>query len=165
MTEKFSLLDKYDVVEFEGTLIGQSSTENTDSVRWTEIYIYRTTGDQYVIHRVGRSVLYHDPNGVCNTGVARKVRDMDTELSVPCAKCRPGRLTALDPDATVSDELDKDSVDVVKVEDVYERLLLKKRGPQGPYTFMSNPAQRAYEEAILTDPVLRAAVRAVRHVS
>lgn len=165
--ERYSVPDKYDDVEFMGELIGASSTENPDSVRWTEINIYRTEHGKYVIHRSGRSVLYHRHDGVCNTGVPRQASTLDQELSVPCARCRPGRLTTLAGNTTVDMELNKDSVDVCEAHEVYDTLLLRRRDRTtgNDTTFMSNPSQRAFEQALMTDEHLRKVTRTVRQVS
>lgn len=167
MLERHSVPDKYDDVVFNGTLIGSSSTENPDSVRWTEINIYRTEHGKYVIHRSGRSVLYHRHDGVCNTGVPRAVDTLDAELSVPCARCRPGQLSTLTGEMVVDMELNKDSVDICEAHEVYDTLLLRRRDrlTGKDTTFMSNPSQRAFEQALMTDDHLRQVTRTVRQVS
>jgi len=162
--QDYRLPDKYDHVEFTGTLIGESSTETPESTRWTEIRIYRTTGGKYVIYRIGRSVLFHRHDGVCNTGVARQVKDLelDDEIAVPCSKCRPGELDDLEDTDVVDEELDKHAVTVCDADDVYRQLLLKRRDDT---TFMSQPARRALEMAVLADPHLALNVGTTRKVS
>ena len=149
--------DKYDMVEFRGVQLADVSTETPSSVRWTEISIYRTEAGRYIIHRVGRSVLYHDHDSTCNTGVPVAVGDLvnleDVEVDdlMPCPRCRPGDLDWLDPETVILRELDKHSVDVCDAGQVYDRLLLHRAGGE---TFMSNPAQRAYDTALAADPAL-----------
>lgn len=53
--------DQY--VYFDGTLLGRASSEYTSGgfhkPRWTEISIYRTTDDRYVITKIGKSRIVH----------------------------------------------------------------------------------------------------------
>lgn len=147
--------DKYDMVEFRGVQLADVSTETPSSVRWTEISIYRTEAGRYIIHRVGRSVLYHAVDATCNTGVPATVGelvgdDVYDDLQ-PCTRCHPGDLDDLNLKTVVLRELDKHSVDVCDAGQVYDRLLLHRAGGE---TFMSNPAQRAYDTALAADPAL-----------
>lgn len=143
--------DKYDMVEFTGELLADVSTETPSAVRWTEIEIYRTEAGNYVIHRVGRSVLYHVHQGVCNTGVGVKARDLDDDAQ-PCRRCRPPEWEDLPDEMLVDQELDKHQVDVCSAHEVQQRLTLRR--PDGS-TFMSNPAQRAFTIAAEADPALQ----------
>lgn len=160
--QSYSLPDKLDKWEFTGALIGEASTETPQAVRWTEIELYKTEGGHYVIHRIGRSVLYHRHDSACNTGVARRVDELDPEFDYqPCLRCCPRELDQLNDGDLVDEELDKHSVDVCEAEEVYDRLLLKRDGT----SFMSNPARRAMEMAIKIDPELGARIGKVRRVS
>lgn len=50
-------------VHFEGSLLGRASSEYTSrgehKARWTEIMIYRTTDDTYVVAKIGKSRIVH----------------------------------------------------------------------------------------------------------
>jgi hypothetical protein len=50
-------------VHFEGTLLGRASSEYTSAgfhkARWTEILIYRTEDEKYVVAKVGKSRIVH----------------------------------------------------------------------------------------------------------
>jgi hypothetical protein len=74
--------------EFTGWLLGKDSTETADSDRWTEIYVFRTVGGQFVLRVIGRSAVYHRHGSGCNTGDAKPGREMDADLE-PCPRCRP----------------------------------------------------------------------------
>ncbi len=50
------------LITFEGVLLSSvSSRREPDSPRWTELSLYKTIGDQYVLEKVGRSVVTHTP--------------------------------------------------------------------------------------------------------
>lgn len=165
------VLDKYEWVEFQGELLASTSTETPEATRWIELEIYRTTTGRYVIHRVGRSVLYHVHGGTCNTGVTKPASQLDRELAQPCPRCSPATVAKLGhyPATLVDVELDKDRVDTCDAAGVYATLQLKRRDPTTgeEYSFLSQPARRALEEAMEHDLELRDQVinhRAVRRV-
>jgi hypothetical protein len=152
-------------IEFNGLLIAEASTERVDDPRWTEIQIYRTDGGQYVVHRVGRSVVYHVADGPCNFGVTT----LGARLPEDAEPCRPrnkrfGRSCEpparddphFDPDAAYEMELDLHSADVCSATEVPRRLSQSRGGTES----MSSVSHRALRVAIETDPDLRAALTA-----
>lgn len=80
------------VLQFEGSLIGTSTSWRRGSHRWVEFKLYKTaeTG-KYIISRAGVSLLYHHPE--CGVVERNKLREVPiSELSqdaVPCDLCRP----------------------------------------------------------------------------
>lgn len=56
-------------VEFDGVLLASSSSDDGKTWRWTELHLYRVTGDgpitRYVLHKIGRSVVYHRADSRC----------------------------------------------------------------------------------------------------
>lgn len=153
----YRLKDKLDDVEFVGEQIAFATTETATSTRWTEVTIYRTIGQQYVIQRVGRSVLYHLHDGVCNTGIPTAYADIpqgDEDL-VPCDRCNPPDVDDLEIDELVDLELDRYNVDICQADEVATKLQLSR--PDGS-TFMSQVAGRALAQALAADPALRQSV-------
>lgn len=78
-------------VRFTGDLLAEESTETPNSIRWLELELYKITegpkAGQYLLHRVGQSVVFHKPH-TCGYGVPTgwdKVPD-DAE---PCPTCQP----------------------------------------------------------------------------
>jgi hypothetical protein len=71
----------------DGWRIARESTE-ADKPRWTEIEVFMTVTGKYVIHTLGRSVIYHRHDSECNTGKTQLGQDMDADM-VPCYRCRP----------------------------------------------------------------------------
>jgi hypothetical protein len=50
--------------KFDGVLLSFSTSHRTGVKRWVEFSLYRTTGRQYVLSRVGETTLYHAPSCV-----------------------------------------------------------------------------------------------------
>lgn len=80
-------------LQFNGKLLGKSSSQKRDSVRWIEFSLYRTESGSYVLSRVGVSVIYHV--AACHlvkrynlqevqTGSVENPRDL-----LPCDQCSP----------------------------------------------------------------------------
>lgn len=149
-----------EVIEFEGELIAEASTERQDDPRWTEIKIYRTDAGRYVVHRTGRSVVYHVAGGPCNFGVATRGSDLppDAEPCRPQNK-RQGRSClppgpddpGFDPSAEYEMELDLHSADVCNPEEVPRKLSQFRGGTE----MMSSVSRRALQEAVDNDPALK----------
>jgi len=146
------------VIEFEGTLITNITTEVPESPRWLELELYRLTDgtDRYVLHVVGRSVVYHVHDGACNTGVAVDPQDLP-EDSEPCFKCKP-----FAGDGTVDLESDRHTVHVCDTaSDVVDKLRLPRGGASGSF---SAPSRRLLDHAAMSDDGIRAAISPVQRL-
>jgi hypothetical protein len=153
---KIRVHDQHQVLEFEGEQIGFASTETPDTVRWTEIELYRTTAGNYVIHRVGASVVYHDAAASCASGsltTAGRLQSEDPDADhEPCERCRPPRIEKMDPKRPIRREADRHSADAVtSVEDLVKKLLLQR--PNGT-SYLSAVARDALTQAAHTDPAI-----------
>jgi hypothetical protein len=151
-------------VEFTGVQLGFATTETPQATRWTEVTIYRTEGGQYVIHRIGRSVLFHRHDGVCNTGIPTAFKDVDPdeiEDLERCQKCGARFIDEYGPDEIIDLEMDRFNVDVCAPEQVGKTLELTR---EDGTKFISHVAQRALLEALGADQVLRDSV-SVRKIS
>lgn len=91
---EYTILDRVRQVKFSGWLLGEASTQQQSSERWTEIKIYRTAGGTYVVQRLGLSRVYHRDPG-CERGEV-VTNDQILDGSVPCSVCRPPSVAALD---------------------------------------------------------------------
>lgn len=96
-------------IRFDGELIAESSTEKQWKPRWLELRLYKVEPGQsfpeegadrlrlpdggYLLHQVGQSVLYHNPdNPDCQDGVPASFADLPEDAQ-PCPSCRPpGRI-------------------------------------------------------------------------
>lgn len=153
-SRKHRVNDQYGVLEFEGDLIGEASTESDRSPRWTEIKIYRTTGGNYVVSRVGVSLVYHAMEAPCASGLPRLARDLvenDTRQLEPCEICQPQDLDDMTPGTRVRVETDRHSAEAVPAVRLVEALTLKR---QNGSTYVSNVAQTALSMALDNDPSL-----------
>lgn len=134
------LRDSYREVEFEGILLGEVSTDNNSSPRWTEMELYRiTSGDntgKYVLSVMGRSVVYHVHDGQCNSGVPTAVKKITDEFE-PCNRCNPPSIRALTEGVIVDLEEDRPQVHVVADP---QELLRKLHNPRA--NAISGPGQR-----------------------
>jgi hypothetical protein len=77
-------------VRFRGVRISEASSWESWKLRWFEIRIYKREDGGYVVHKVGRSVVYHLPG--CETITGRVDLDMVDEPDgsrIPCPRCKP----------------------------------------------------------------------------
>lgn len=78
-------------LQFNGVLLGESSSWHRGSDRWIEFYLYRTDNKSYILSRVGVSLIFH---GAACPLVKRyglvegTVEDLEDD-SIPCEECRP----------------------------------------------------------------------------
>lgn len=80
------------VLQFDGELIGSSTSKRYGADRWIEFKLYKTTeGHQYILSRVGFSKLYHLPE--CEIAERSKLDEYNradiTDEDVPCKICKP----------------------------------------------------------------------------
>ena len=84
-------------LQFNGRLLGESSSWRRGSTRWIEFALYRTESGSYVLSRIGVSLIYHV--AACPivklyglTEVAYEKIDKD---SLACEECRPSSAAPL----------------------------------------------------------------------
>jgi len=83
------------VLQFEGDLIGRSSSRRPDSIRWVEFKLYKTHGEgKYILTRVGISLLYHLPSCsvVKRNNLRESARSGLGQDAVECEECRPDEI-------------------------------------------------------------------------
>ena len=78
-------------LQFNGKLLGKSSSWRRGSNRWIEFELYKTENGSYVLSRVGVSVIYH--GAACHLVKRYGLQEVSVdELRndvVPCDDCRP----------------------------------------------------------------------------
>jgi hypothetical protein len=111
---KFRVRDGSRMVAFEGTRLAYVTSQKPDSLRWTEMDIYRTTGGRFIAHRVGVSCVAHTVDcEVIKGKTLPSVVDMQPdEFGVddrePCPVCRPDiRQGIADDPASIRGETDR----------------------------------------------------------
>lgn len=106
---------------FQGQLIGAVTMAPEEAlkkgyVKWTDLILYRAHSSEpyaYYVQVVGRSLLYHRPEGPCHRGVRMQVsvlaqNEERYDLMEPCPVpgCKPADLDELEDADTVSVEVD-----------------------------------------------------------
>ena len=138
-------------VKFTGTLLARESTETDTSMRWLELELYRVgagqhTG-QYVLHRVGQSIVYHRPK-TCGYGVSVAGAQVPLDAE-PCPICQP----PVDCDTVeVWIESPRHKVIVCPTPQSVEKALLMRRKDSS--TFLSTPAANLIAKACTSDTAL-----------
>lgn len=61
MPDMHQVRDGPRLITFEGELLGAVSSRRVGASRWTEMQIFKTIGEQYVLEKVGKSVVTHNP--------------------------------------------------------------------------------------------------------
>jgi hypothetical protein len=139
--------DSAKVIEFQGRLVGEISTETPREPRWLEIQLFKVDDGRYVVHLIGRSVVYHGHMSSCNRGIPRRVLDIPSDAE-PCRDCRPVRydlndLLSEEAEALVDMESDRHTAYVcADGEEVLNRLRVPNRRHPEELGVLSAPAQR-----------------------
>jgi hypothetical protein len=87
----FEVKDGNRILQFEGSILGASTSRRRDSIRWIEFELYKTENGSYILSRIGVSLVYH--SGACPLVSKYKLNDaLTVEIdgdSVPCEECGP----------------------------------------------------------------------------
>lgn len=88
---QFQVKDGPRTLQFNGKLLGESSSWRRGSTRWIEFSLYRTENGAYVLSRVGVSLVFH--GAACTLvkryGLTESSIDDILEDAVPCEECNP----------------------------------------------------------------------------
>jgi hypothetical protein len=89
----YEVKDGSRVLQFEGRVLGESSSEAKDSTRWIEFKLYKTESGSYILSRVGVSLVYH--GAACSLVRKYKLHEVKSydvrEDAKPCEECMPSR--------------------------------------------------------------------------
>lgn len=155
-------------LEFAGAQIAHVSQAEPGKPRWVELTLYSVndgTG-RYVLHRVGRSTVYHRDGSRCRRGAPVPARDLPTE-AVPCTTCRPPvRDIAIAAGGTIQLESDHYGAAVCDdPRDVINKLRMPGDGGSMIGSQFSAPAQRLLDAARHVDDGIRNELLAVRRLT
>jgi len=154
-------------LEFEGVRLSEVSTETDAVPRWTDMALYRTDDGRYVLSIVGRSVVYHEHNGRCNSGIPTPVAEINDDLAEelePCVKCNPEPLDEF-TGLMVSLEEDRPAAYVcASADDVVTQLRNPKATGSRGTGQISGPGQRLLAIAAGVDEGIRNAVTVVNRI-
>lgn len=94
---QFQVKDGSRTLQFNGKLLGESSSWRRGSTRWIEFALYKTENGSYVLSRIGVSLIFH--GAACSlvrryglTESASKSLDKD---AIPCEECSPSKTLPL----------------------------------------------------------------------
>ena len=140
-------------LKFDGEKLSESSSRSRGRTRWVEFQLYRTTGKQYVLARIGVSLHYHAP--VCEIADRNGTPEVRTEevstAMIPCETCSPDPMNedTLRPEQPRYWSLVSDSAEAVVKS-------LQKYDSDGN-RYLTNVARRLLEDAARIDDGVDAA--------
>jgi len=87
----FEVKDGARTLQFNGSLLGKSTSWRTGSTRWIEFELYKTDGQSYILSRIGVSLVYH--GAACALVKRYSLTEVSaTEISIDsiaCLDCEP----------------------------------------------------------------------------
>lgn len=140
-------------LKFDGEKLAESSSRSRWRTRWVEFQLYRTTGDQYVLARIGVSLYYHAEG--CNVIDRNRLSPVKTEevstAMVPCESCSP---VPMNEDVLYPEEVRYWAIVSSDAEAVVSSL--QKYDGEGT-RYLTNVARRLLEDAARIDDGIEAA--------
>ena len=88
------------IIRFTGVLIARSSSERPNAPRWSELSLYSMVSGQFMLGKVGRTTVAHDPE--CPRVTRRmpswlEAREEARVRRTPCPECGPVVGDLMDP--------------------------------------------------------------------
>ncbi len=88
---QYQVKDGSRTLQFNGRLLGESSSWRRGSTRWIEFSLYKTDNGSYVLSRVGVSLVFH--GAACalvkRYGLVESSIDILDDDAIPCEECNP----------------------------------------------------------------------------
>ena len=141
-------------LQFEGNLLGKSSSYRRGSTRWIEFHLYKTESGSYVLSRIGVSLVYH--GAACPLVKRYGLQEISFGLlekdSLPCEECRPSSQADL-----VFPEKHRYWAQVSEEPSAVLDALYKY--DQGGARYLTNVAQRLLENASDIDKAIESVYR------
>lgn len=138
----YEVKDGSRTLQFNGRLLGESSSWRRGSTRWIEFKLYKTDNGSYILSRVGVSLMFH--GAACPLVKRYNLTEGDSrELkndAIPCEECFPSRSLPI-----VFPEKDRTWAQVS--EDPTPVLDALYKYDQGGARYLTNVAQRLLELA------------------
>lgn len=147
-----------------GYFLSETSNRSPYKQHWTELRLYRTEDNRYVLSVLGCSVVYHEPHSDCNSGVTTKIADLDDDRYdelVPCQRCNPDDLDDIPEERSVDVEQVRPTVHVCATA---ADLIAKLRDPKSPSGAISGLGQRLLGNAVRLDEELKRAMNVVEPI-
>jgi hypothetical protein len=84
-------------LQFNGTLLGESTSWKKGSTRWIEFKLYKTESGSYILSRVGVSLIFH--GSTCPLVKRYGLQEIECQElrsdALPCEECCPDHSAAL----------------------------------------------------------------------
>jgi hypothetical protein len=142
----YEVKDGARTLQFEGALLGESTSRRRDSTRWIEFKLYRTESGSYILSRIGVSLVYH--GAACPLVKKYNLQELSFSLiddqSLACEQCEPSEEVSL-----VFPEKHRYWAQVSEEPNAVLEALYKY--DDGGARYLTNVAQRLLENASSTD--------------
>lgn len=150
----FEVRDGSRTLQFDGDLLGSSTSWRRGSERWIEFELYRTKNGSYILSRIGVSRVFH--GAVCPLVKRYSLIDAPSanlkEDAIPCEECRPSTdVPFLFP------ERDRTWAQVSEEPEAVLDALYKY--DQGGTRYLTNVAHRLLKQASAKDPRIESVYR------
>ena len=143
---QYQVKDGSRTLQFNGKMLGRSSSYRRGSTRWIEFELYKTENGSYVLSRVGVSLVFH--GAACSLvkryGLIEASVDDISEDAIPCEECNPSFDLPL-----VFPEKNRTWAQVSEDPEAVLEALYKY--DQGGARYLTNVAQRLLEQASKVD--------------
>ena len=142
----YQVKDGSRTLQFEGRLLGESSSYRKGSTRWIEFSLYKTDNGSYVLSRIGVSLVFHSVTCplVKRYGLVEARVENLSDDSLPCEDCLPSFNMPL-----VFPEKDRTWAQVSEDPEAVLEALYKYDGNGARY--LTHVAQRLLEQASEVD--------------
>lgn len=142
----FEVRDGSRRLQFDGQLLGSSTSWRKNSDRWIEFKLYKTKSGSYILSRVGMSLVYH--GAACplvkRYGLHESSASELDAAAIPCTECNPSLEAQM-----VFPEKHRYWAQVSEDPEAVLEALYKY--DQGGARYLTNVAQRLLEEAASLD--------------
>lgn len=150
----FEVKDGSRTLQFNGRLLGESSSWRRGSTRWIEFKLYKTDNGSYILSRIGVSLMFH--GAACPLVKRYNLTEASNQElkddALPCDECNPVKsLPIIFPE--------KDRTWAQVSEDPEPVLDALYKYDQGGARYLTNVAQRLLEEAANHDEKIDAIYR------
>jgi hypothetical protein len=150
----YEVKDGSRTLQFNGKLLGESSSWRRGSTRWIEFKLFKTDNGSYILSRVGVSVTFH--GAACplvkRYALIEAGSDQLKEDAVPCEECYPSKTLPI-----VFPEKDRTWAQVS--EDPEPVLDALYKYDSGGARYLTNVAQRLLEQAAKVDEKIESIYR------
>lgn len=144
----YKVKDGSRTLQFNGKLLGRSSSWRNGSTRWIEFELYKTDNGSYVLSRIGVSLIFH--GAACplvrRYGLVEAIADDLSDDAIPCEDCQPME----DELPFIFPEKNRTWAQVSQDPDAVLEALYKY--DDGGARYLTKVAQRLLEEASELDP-------------